>query len=288
MHELQTAYQFYIEKLQTIYDLAEAKAITNNVFEEVLLVKSHQIKILNLALSEEEEANLMDILERLLLHEPIQYILGNAWFYGNKFKVSNNVLIPRSETEELVELVIKNVNEKFENNTDNFKLLDIGTGSGCIAISLKLELTNWQVFGLDKSKGALAISKQNAKNLNANVQFIEDDILNIQKTETKQLFDVIVSNPPYILEQEQVLMSKNVLVFEPHEALFVNNNSPLIFYEAIAEYALQYLKTNGFLFFEINQAFGNETVKMLADKGFVELELLKDINQNNRMICCRK
>jgi len=288
MHELQTAYQFYIEKLQAIYDLAEAKAITNNVFEEVLLVKSHQIKILNLALSEEEEANLMDILERLLLHEPIQYILGNAWFYGNKFKVSNNVLIPRSETEELVELVIKKVNEKFENNTDNFKLLDIGTGSGCIAISLKLELTNWQVFALDKSKGALAISKQNAKNLNANVQFIEDDILNIQKTETKQLFDVIVSNPPYILEQEQVLMSKNVLVFEPHEALFVNNNSPLIFYEAIAEYALQYLKTNGFLFFEINQAFGNETVKMLADKGFVELELLKDINQNNRMICCRK
>jgi len=288
MHELQTAYQFYIEKLQTIYDLAEAKAITNNVFEEVLLVKSHQIKILNLALSEEEEANLMDILERLLLHEPIQYILGNAWFYGNKFKVSNNVLIPRSETEELVELVIKKVNEKFENNTDNFKLLDIGTGSGCIAISLKLELTNWQVFALDKSKGALAISKQNAKNLNANVQFIEDDILNIQKTETKQLFDVIVSNPPYILEQEQVLMSKNVLVFEPHEALFVNNNSPLIFYEAIAEYALQYLKTNGFLFFEINQAFGNETVKMLADKGFEELELLKDINQNNRMICCRK
>jgi len=288
MHELQTAYQFYIEKLQAIYDLAEAKAITNNVFEEVLLVKSHQIKILNLALSEEEEANLMDILERLLLHEPIQYILGNAWFYGNKFKVSNNVLIPRSETEELVELVIKKVNEKFENNTDNFKLLDIGTGSGCIAISLKLELTNWQVFALDKSKGALAISKQNAKNLNANVQFIEDDILNIQKTETKQLFDVIVSNPPYILEQEQVLMSKNVLVFEPHEALFVNNNSPLIFYEAIAEYALQYLKTNGFLFFEINQAFGNETVKMLADKGFEELELLKDINQNNRMICCRK
>lgn len=285
---MQTAYQFYIEKLQTIYDLAEAKAITNNVFEEVLLVKPHQIKILNLVLSEEEEANLMDILERLLLHEPLQYILGNAWFYGNKFKVTKDVLIPRSETEELVELVIEKINKNFKNEQASFQLIDIGTGSGCIAISLQLALTNWQVFGLDKSKNALAIAKQNSKSLNANVQFIEDDVLNITQAETCQLFDVIVSNPPYILEQEQVSMSKNVLVFEPHEALFVNDQSPLIFYEAIADYALKYLKTNGFLFFEINQAFGNETAKMLADKGFIEIDLLKDINQNDRMICCKK
>ncbi|MFZ4796960.1 MAG: peptide chain release factor N(5)-glutamine methyltransferase [Bacteroidia bacterium] len=285
---MQTAYQFYIEKLQTIYDLEEAKAIANNVFEEVLLVKSHQIKILNLALSEEEEANLMDILERLLLHEPIQYILGNAWFYGNKFKVNTDVLIPRSETEELVELVIEKININFENENTSFQLIDIGTGSGCIAISLKLALPNWQVFGLDKSTKAIEIAKQNAKSLNANVQFIDDDILNIQHAETCQLFDVIVSNPPYILEQEQVAMNKNVLAFEPHEALFVNNNSPLIFYEAIANYALQFLKTNGFLFFEINQAFGKETAKMIADKGFEEIELMKDINQNDRMICCRK
>lgn len=285
---MQTAYQFYIEKLQTIYDLAEAKAITNNVFEEVLLVKSHQIKILNLALSEEEEANLMDILERLLLHEPIQYILGNAWFYGNKFSVTSDVLIPRSETEELVELVIEKVNKNFKNTSVTFKLLDIGTGSGCIAISLQLALPDWHVFGLDKSKNALAIAKQNAKSLNANVQFIEDDILNITQAATKQFFDIIVSNPPYILEQEQVSMSQNVLSFEPYEALFVNNQSPLIFYEAIANYALKFLKTNGFLFFEINQVFGIETTKMLSNKGFVDIDLLKDINQNDRMICCRK
>jgi release factor glutamine methyltransferase len=285
---LQTAYQFYIEKLQTIYDLEEAKAITNNVFEEVLLVKPHQIKILNLDLSEEEETNLMDILDRLLTHEPIQYILGNAWFYGNKFSVTKDVLIPRSETEELVELIIEKVNNNFENENTSFQLIDIGTGSGCIAISLKLALPNWQVFGLDKSIKAIEFAMQNAKSLNANLQFIEDDILNIKHAETNQLFDVIVSNPPYILEQEQVAMNKNVLSFEPHEALFVNNNSPLIFYEAIANYALQYLKINGFLFFEINQAFGNETVKMLADKGFLEIKLMKDINQNDRMICCRK
>jgi release factor glutamine methyltransferase len=198
------------------------------------------------------------------------------------------VLIPRSETEELVELVIEKLNKNFKNDTTTFQLIDIGTGSGCIAISLKLALPHWQVFGLDNSKNALIIAKQNAKSLNANVQFLEDDILNIQQQETTQFFDVIVSNPPYILEQEQLTMSKNVLNFEPPEALFVANNSPLIFYEAIANYALQYLKKDGFLFFEINQVFGAETLKILADKGFVNLELIKDINQNDRMISCRK
>ena len=285
---MQKAYQFYLEKLQTIYNLEEAKAIANNVFEEVMLVKPHQIKILNIDLSEEEETNLMDILERLLTDEPIQYILGNAWFYGNKFLVTPDVLIPRSETEELVELVIEKINKNFKNETATFQLIDIGIGSGCIAISLKLTLPHWQVFGLDKSKNALTIAKQNAKSLNADVQFIEDDILNIQQLETNQFFDVIVSNPPYILEHEQLVMSNNVLNFEPHEALFVDNNSPLIFYEAIANYALQYLKKDGFLFFEINQVFGSETLKMLADKGFVDIELLKDINQNDRMISCRR
>jgi len=285
---MQTAYQFYLEKLQTIYNLEEAKAIANNVFEEVMLVKPHQIKILNIDLSEEEETNLMDILDRLLTHEPIQYILGYAWFYGNKFSVTPDVLIPRSETEELVELVIEKIKENYINDSTNFQLIDIGTGSGCIAISLKLALPYWQVFGLDKSNNAIAIAKQNAKSLNADVQFIEDDILNIKQGETTQFFDVIVSNPPYILEQEQLAMINNVLNFEPHEALFVANNSPLIFYEAIANYALQYLKKDGFLFFEINQVFGAETRKMLADKGFLDLTLLKDINQNDRMISCRK
>lgn len=285
---MQNAYQFYLEKLQTIYNFEEAKAIANNVFEEVMLVKPHQLKILNIDLSEEEEANLMDILQRLLTHEPIQYILGNAWFYGNKFSVNPDVLIPRSETEELVELVIEKIKENYKNETANFQLIDIGTGSGCIAISLKMALPHWQVFGLDKTKNALAIAKQNAKSLNAYVQFIEDDILNFKRQETTQFFDVIVSNPPYILEQDKHAMSKNVLNFEPHEALFVANNSPLIFYEAIANYALQYLKKDGFLFFEINQVFGAETLKMLADKGFLEIALLKDINQNDRMISCRK
>jgi release factor glutamine methyltransferase len=283
-----TAYQFYLEKLQTIYALDEALAITNQVFEEVLLVKPHQIKILNKPLSDGEEANLMDILNRLLKHEPMQYILGNAWFYGNKFIVTPDTLIPRSETEELVELILNTVANDKDLAGLNPKIIDIGTGSGCIAISLKLNLPYADVWALDKSSAALAIAKQNAKELNAQIQFIEDDILNINQAETVQVFDIIVSNPPYILENEQENMHENVLAFEPHQALFVANNKPLLFYEAIANYAIKYLKLNGYLFFEINQVFGAETLKMFADKGFVDIELLKDINQNDRMISCRR
>jgi release factor glutamine methyltransferase len=285
MQNINLLYQFYIEKLQTIYNTDESKAITNNVFEELLLVKPHQIKILNIDISDEEESILVTILDRLLSHEPIQYILGKAWFYGNKFIVNKHTLIPRNETEELVELVVKTIN-----NADfkTPKILDIGTGSGCIAIALKLAIENSNVFALENSQEALFIANQNAKELNAAINFIEDDILNIANPLTNQLFDVIVSNPPYILEKEKVEMETNVLNFEPHEALFVNNNDPLIFYEAIANYAKKYLQPNGFLFFEINQKYGNETCKMLAEKGFLDIELIKDINGNDRMICCRK
>jgi release factor glutamine methyltransferase len=283
-----TAYQFYLEKLQTIYALDEAQAITNQVFEEVLLVKPHQIKILNKPLSDGEEANLMDILNRLLKHEPMQYILGNAWFYGNKFIVTPDTLIPRSETEELVELILNTVANDKDLAGLNPKIIDIGTGSGCIAISLKLNLPYADVWALDKSSAALAIAKQNAKELNAQIQFIEDDILNINQAETVQVLDIIVSNPPYILENEQENMHENVLAFEPHQALFVANNQPLLFYEAIANYALKYLKTNGYLFFEINQQYGNQTVNMLQEKGFSDIKLLQDINGNDRMIWARK
>jgi release factor glutamine methyltransferase len=283
-----TAYQFYLEKLQTIYALDEALAITNQVFEEVLLVKPHQIKMLNKPLSDGEEANLMDILNRLLKHEPMQYILGNAWFYGNKFIVTPYTLIPRSETEELVELILNTVANNEILTNSNPKIIDIGTGSGCIAITLKLNLPHTHVWALDKSAAALTIAKQNAKELKAEIQFIEDDILNINQAETAQVFDIIVSNPPYILENEQENMHENVLAFEPHQALFVANNKPLLFYEAIANYALKYLKNNGYLFFEINKQFGNQTVNMLQEKGFLNIRLLQDINQNDRMILARK
>lgn len=281
-----TSYQFYLEKLQTIYDFEEAQAITNQVFEEVLMLKPHQIKMLNTNLSNTDESNLMDILNRLLNHEPMQYVLGKAWFYGNKYIVSPNTLIPRSETEELVALIIDTIQNNLELKLSNPKIIDIGTGTGCIAITLKINLPNSNVFALDKSSEAIKIAKLNAKELNTDVHFIEDDILDIHQTETLQVFDIMVSNPPYILENEKDNMHNNVLDFEPHSALFVANHNPLLFYNAIANYALKYLKKGGYLFFEINQLFGNETVKMLSEKGFSNIQLIKDINQNDRIVWC--
>jgi release factor glutamine methyltransferase len=281
-----TSYQFYLEKLQTIYDFEEAQAITNQVFEEVLMLKPHQIKMLNTNLSNTDESNLMDILNRLLNHEPMQYVLGKAWFYGNKYIVSPNTLIPRSETEELVALIIDTIQNNLELKLSNPKIIDIGTGTGCIAITLKINLPNSNVFALDKSSEAIKIAKLNAKELNTDVHFIEDDILDIHQTETLQVFDIMVSNPPYILENEKDNMHSNVLDFEPHSALFVANHNPLLFYNAIANYAQKYLKKGGYLFFEINQLFGNETVKMLSEKGFSNIQLIKDINQNDRIVWC--
>lgn len=285
---MHTFYQLYIQKLQTIYDFEEALAITNHVFEELLMLKPHQIKMLDKPLSESEEANLMDVLTRLLNHEPMQYVLGKAWFYGNKYSVSPGTLIPRSETEELVELIIDTLKKDAQYKIICPKIIDIGTGSGCIAIAIKINIPNSQVFALDKSAEALAIAKQNAKELNVNVHFIEDDILSINQTETTQYFDVIISNPPYVLENEKKNMDNNVLQFEPHSALFVANNKPLLFYNAIANYAQTYLKSGGYLFFEINQLFGEQMVQMLHEKGFINIQLCKDINNNHRMVWCVK
>jgi release factor glutamine methyltransferase len=198
------------------------------------------------------------------------------------------VLIPRGETEELVDLVLKKTNESQSLSNKNLQVIDIGTGSGCIAISLKLTKPNWKVFALDYSKNALAVARQNASELNANITWIEDNILNINNNETKQHFDVIISNPPYIKSEEKANMDKNVLAFEPAFALFVNDHQPLVFYEAIANFALEYLNPGGFLFFEINQHFGNEVTSLLNSKSFINIKLHKDINSNDRMISCLK
>lgn len=218
------------------------------------------------------------IIKRLKNEEPIQYILGKTEFYGLPFIVNKNVLIPRPETEELVSWVI----EEIKNKNDIKNLLDIGTGSGCIPISIKKNITNLDVYALDISSEAIKIAKQNSKQNNVNISFIEDDILQIKKL--KQKFDVIVSNPPYIRELEKKEIKNNVLNNEPHLALFVSNENPLIFYEKIADLAKNNLNQNGMLFFEINQYLGKETVKMLKEKGFKNIELRKDLFGNDRMI----
>jgi len=258
-----------------------------NSFYYLLLTHYLKLKRVDIALEpnqliqEETFDRLLLDLEKLSQEIPIQYIIGNTEFYGLPFKVNKNVLIPRPETEELVSWILNEIKDKRQ-KTEDFTILDIGTGSGCIAIALAKNLPNTKVFALDVSKEALTIAKQNAVLNKADVQFIQQDILT--STHLSQQFDIIVSNPPYVRELEKEEINKNVLENEPHLALFVDNNNPLLFYDKITDLAKKYLKPNGQLFFEINQYLGKETFELLKNKGFKNIELQKDIFKNDRMI----
>ncbi len=271
----------FIEKLTPLYDVLEAESFFHIVLEDF-----HQMKRIDLALnpefsfSEEELEKWDSVLEKLLQEIPIQYILGKAHFYGLEFEVNENTLIPRPETEELVEWIIKN-NSKIEAFKD-VKILDIGTGSGCIAISLAKNLPHSNVFAIDVSEKALETAKRNALKNEANVTFLLKNILETEDLE--QEFDIIVSNPPYVRNLEKEEIKKNVLEYEPHLALFVDDNDALVFYRKISELAQQNLSENGQLFFEINQYLGTEMIALLKAKDFKEIELRKDIYDNDRMI----
>jgi len=224
------------------------------------------------------------VLEKLEKEIPIQYILGNAHFYGLEFEVNENTLIPRPETEELVEWIIKN-NSKIEGFKD-LKILDIGTGSGCIAISLAKNLPHAKVFAIDVSEKALETAKKNALTNETEVTFLLKNIL--ETDDLEQQFDIIVSNPPYVRNLEKEEIKKNVLEYEPHLALFVEDNDALIFYRKISELAQKNLTENGQLYFEINQYLGTEMIDLLEAKNFATIELRKDIYENDRMIFGRK
>lgn len=230
----------------------------------------------NTKITSEEVLKIDKIVERLQRFEPIQYILGETEFYGLPFTVNHDVLIPRPETEELVELILN------ENKGTQPHILDIGTGSGCIAISLQKHLPKASVKGWDISEKALAVATLNSKSNSVNVTFDQVDILSDYPTD--QYFDIIVSNPPYVLDSEKTDMHANVLDYEPHTALFVADNDPLLFYNRIADVAIQLLTNEGKLYFEINRAKGQETIKMLEDKNFSEIRLIKDISGNDRMV----
>jgi release factor glutamine methyltransferase len=218
---------------------------------------------------------LKQITTDLKTNKPIQYILGKTDFYGLKLKVNEHTLIPRAETEELVDWVLK---QEFSS------ALDIGTGSGCIPIALAKH-TNASIMAIDVSENALEVAKENAILNTVKVKFILQDILH---SESLPKVDLIVSNPPYVLDNEKVKMQKNVLDFEPDLALFVANNNPLIFYKKIAQLAFESLNENGKLFFEINEQFGADTIAMLTEIGFVDIELKKDINDKDRMVKATK
>ena len=234
----------------------------------------------NLVVSKDNEEPLFYALSQLKQERPIQYILGKAHFCDLEFGVDENVLIPRPETEELVYWILNEVQQG--TRQERLRILDIGTGSGCIAISLAKNLPNAKVYALDISKKALQIAQQNAVDNKVDIVFLEADILSMEGFKDK--FDVIVSNPPYVRELEKKEMKNNVLEHEPGLALFVSDGDPLIFYKKITLFALNHLKTSGMLFFEINQYLGEEMKQLLEAGNFSEIELRKDMFGNNRML----
>lgn len=226
--------------------------------------------------SSNEQKQLEDILLRLQKYEPIQYIIGEEEFLGLPFEVNRHVLIPRPETGELVNWIIQ------ENKDRQTRILDIGTGSGCIAISLAKHMEKAQVTAWDVSEDALQVAARNCLRNGVGVKLEQKDVLRFEPS--GEQFDVIVSNPPYITEKEKAEMEANVLEWEPDVALFVPDDSPLLFYRKIAELGMEMLAPNGKLYFEINRAYGKQTVDMLAKQGYRKIELRKDISQNDRMV----
>ncbi|MFN8406944.1 MAG: peptide chain release factor N(5)-glutamine methyltransferase [Sphingobacteriaceae bacterium] len=286
-----------IEQLLPLYAMEEARSLACWVIMDVCRMNRSQLLIhKQSALSAEEVVCVDHILSELKTGKPIQYILSVTEFYGLKLHVDSSVLIPRPETEELVAWILSitksvslgsygsGVGAPPPLEKTRVRLLDIGTGSGCIPIALKKNLPNASVFAVDISASALMIARENAICNEVEVQFIQDDILNPCSEILDQRYDVIVSNPPYVRLSEKSDMHVNVLDYEPHLALFVPDNNALLFYDQIADFALVHLNDQGFLFFEINERFGQQTIDLLVRKGFQEIELRKDIRGKDRML----
>jgi release factor glutamine methyltransferase len=268
--------QQIIDAITPHYEPSEARAIAFRCLD-----LGWNLSSMDIILKKEVDlpADWSSRLARLAAGEPLQYVMGKTYFRDYLFQVSADTLIPRPETEELVDLVLNHAHE-------NASVLDVGTGSGCIPISLKLERPSLSVEAWDISAGALEMARQNAQSLAASVEFKQQDIFSWPASEGS--WDVIVSNPPYVTEEEKKEMANHVLDFEPHLALFVPNDDALKYYEALADFALERLTPRGFLCLEINQYFGTQTVELLFSKGFQEVKLLKDFKGNDRMIVAQK
>ncbi len=276
---IKNTYQDFTKKLQTIYQEGEANAIARIVFEDAFKLYDFSSER---DFSSENQKRLEEIQRRLLKNEPVQYIFGEADFYGYKFKVNEHVLIPRQDTEELVFYVKNTVRSFVKKNA--ITLLDIGTGSGCIPITLKKLFPEMEVHALDVSEGALEIAKMNAEKLATDIVFHQKNILEKEGWESLPNFDIIVSNPPYIPFREAHHMPENVKKFEPHLALFIDDENPLVFYEMIADFAKQKLNNDGYLFFETNEFNAKEVLSMLRNKTFANVVLEQDMEGKDRMI----
>ena len=269
---------FLKQTLSSKIDAVELTSLIGMLIEAVTGWNTvQQIVNINTELNKEQQAKIEDYAQQLLAGKPIQYILGKAWFMGNELMVNEHVLIPRPETEELVEWIISYASIM----NKPLSIIDMGTGSGCIPIALKLALPKCTLTGLDISKDALAMAKMNAKNLNASIEWMEEDILNTAALDTS--YDIIVSNPPYIPLREKKDMQEQVLNFEPSIALFVSNEDPLIYYKAIAKIGKQNLSKNGQLFFEIHYNQGKAILALLDELNY-HAELRQDSFGKNRMV----
>lgn len=282
-NSVQAVKAYFKERLQDQFSESEIKAMLKVAICERLKLSSADYLLCDSnLLSESDLLYFRSIVKRLQNNEPFQYIIGQTEFFGLELKCDLRALIPRPETEELVEWVMEVVSPE---NT----LVDFCTGSGCIALALKHQLPKAIVYATDISKEALTLSKENAKNLNLEVNFIQHDALSGQlpSTLTEQSIDIIVSNPPYIPELDKQEMQANVLDFEPHLALFVGDDNALVFYKTIASLAKNLLKENGLLFFEIHERLANETKEAIEALGFADVEIRKDLQGKDRMIKAR-
>lgn len=286
---------YFNETLKTIYPITEIDSFFFLLLEEYLGFRRVDIVLKSDFKITQENLNLLQSATKQLEQEvPLQYIIGKTEFYGLPFVVNKHVLIPRPETEELVACVVSessrfktfNTSTKQTTETKQLKILDIGTGSGCIPISLKKQLPFAKISAIDISKEALTVAKKNAVLNNVDIHFILQDIL--KTVALDQHYDIIISNPPYVRELEKKELKNNVLKNEPHVALFVENDNPLIFYAKIAELAKKYLNKNGLLFFEINQYLGTETIDLVNKKGLKNIQLKKDMFGNDRIIVASK
>ena len=293
--KLYEAEQYLKEQLEKLYEESEAGNIANIAIEEI----SHQTKAERVSnkeqqLSQEQLNKFYQYLQRLKTHEPIQYIINKAWFYGMELYVDKNVLIPRPETEELVEWIVKEVKASGKNVfergamqadvTTQLKILDIGTGSGCIALALKKTMPKAEVWGCDVSEEALNVARRNGSDLDIRVDFQGLNFLDEAQQNLLPSVDIIVSNPPYIPLKEKKQMNANVANYEPHSALFVPDHDPLIFYKAIVHFAKKRLHENGTIYLEIHEESATAVVNLFKENGCNNIELRKDMQGKNRMI----
>ena len=279
---IQQAYQQLFQDLLTIYESREAANIADLVIEKITgQQRLNRILYKDISVNAEQQSVLEKMTRELVQHKPVQYAIGEAWFMDMKLMVNEHVLIPRPETEELVDWLVRDVKTS---KMDDISVLDIGTGSGCIPIAVKKNIPHGEVWSVDVSEEALQLAKRNAAGQNVLVDFLLINIL--EETSWNQLgqFDIIVSNPPYIKQSEKAAMQRNVLDFEPHIALFVLDEDPLLFYHTIVHFCQKHLKKNGRLYVEINEVFGMQVTKIFSQNGFTQVELRKDMQGKDRMI----